>query len=76
MNIMGWLKAIFPKPQVHKRYVVALILLGWALGKTYTYYTPDPYDDAIPDKLKDAVMLIVHNEMDGDADNDFDSGEK
>lgn len=75
MSVKGWLKAIFPKPELQKRYIVVLIMVGWSLGKVYTYYTPDPYDDQIPDRLKDAVMLIVHNEMDADA-NDFDTGQE
>jgi hypothetical protein len=76
MNIKGWLKAIFPKPVwPQKRYIVAIALLGYALGKAYTYYTPNPYDDEIPDRLKDAVMLIVHNELDK-GDDDFNTGQE
>jgi hypothetical protein len=50
------LKALRKK---HWAWVVAIILI-YVLWKAYVLYTPSPHDDQIPDKVKDAVLLLVY----------------
>lgn len=45
----------------HVIFITAIIIL-YAIFKAYVLYTPSPHDDDIPDKLRDAVLLMVDNE--------------
>lgn len=52
-----WLKKIR-----YKHWLAVLItLLIYAVWKAYVLQTPSPDDDNIPDKVKDAVLIIVYD---------------
>jgi len=48
---------------------VVIVILIYVVWKAYVLQTPSPHDDNIPDKVKDAVLLMVY---DNDDDNELD----
>jgi hypothetical protein len=44
----------------HWAFMLGFVLV-YGLAKAYVTYTPDPSDDEYPDKIKDAVMLMVYD---------------
>ena len=57
MKPLYWLK---DKGKKHWPWVMVGGLI-YLLAKAYVAYTPDPNDDDIPDKIKDAVLLMVYD---------------
>lgn len=59
-NAANWLKARGKKNWPW----VGVVFLAYLLGKVYVAYTPTPVDDALPDQIKDAVLLMVYESED------------
>lgn len=61
---MDWKKLLNLVNFVKTKHVVVstAIIITYALAKAYVLYTPSPHDDNIPDKVRDAVLLMVDNE--------------
>lgn len=45
---------------------VVIVIVIYALWKAYVLQTPSPHDDNIPDKVKDAVLLMVYDDTEDD----------
>jgi hypothetical protein len=40
---------------------VLVVIIAYAIWKTYVLSTPTLEDDALPDKVRDAVLMVVSN---------------
>ena len=40
---------------------VLVLILAYVIWKTYVLSTPTLEDDALPDKVRDAVLMVVYN---------------
>ncbi len=44
--------------------LMMLLIILYAVWKAYVLYTPSPHDDEFPDKVRDAVLLMVYDDND------------
>jgi hypothetical protein len=61
-TLLKWIKKIRYR---HWMGVLAVIIL-YVIWKAYVLQTPSTSDDNIPDKIKDAVLIMVYDD-DGDS---------
>lgn len=54
-------KSWFKKIRYRHWMVVFVIIIIYVFWKAYVLQTPSPHDDDIPDKIKDAVLIMVYD---------------